>query len=436
MPQHSLSLQKQGSDDYESISASGSLSISQEIYNFGGIEKSIAYASLYKEYQTLSWEQDNATLLSSIFQNVLESRILELTLEKTEYEIKNQEIEVEIQTLRYKNGTGDITDLNNAIISQNNLYQSKTGYINSLKKKRIELLEYTNLPYEKITLPTFTLMSKENFIRYNLQTLSQESNINVEKNLYGQTKTDYLPSISVSGQLSLSRTTDESDFSNGYSLGVLLSYPLSYTKESSIEEKQLSYMLEKLNLNKLKQNLESSYEQIVTTIKDYKEKNALIQKTLSLCNDLLEVNQVSSSAGYTSQYDLEILKALITTLIKSTLTTSKRACRALFSTKEPAMTQREDIQDVPQKPESSPFKALIYVVIVLALLGGGSYFFYFLKVKCVNPLKSITSHKKLNAETSLFKSLRREILSRLIASTSRSKSPVPLITSMWIIMTK
>ena len=60
--------------------------------------------------------------------------------------------------------------------------------------------------------------------------------------------------------------------------------------------------------NDLKNETAFEYEQIFTKIDTYLKQNETINKNIKLYEELIGANQISSEAGMTSKYDLEILE--------------------------------------------------------------------------------------------------------------------------------
>ena len=61
-------------------------------------------------------------------------------------------------------------------------------------------------------------------------------------------------------------------------------------------------------VNDLKNETAFEYEQIFTKIDTYSKQNETINKNIKLYEELIGANQISSEAGMTSKYDLEILE--------------------------------------------------------------------------------------------------------------------------------
>ena len=91
--------------------------------------------------------------------------------------------------------------------------------------------------------------------------------------------------------------------------GLILSMPLyDYTKSSKVQESKIEVLKQKALVNDLKNETAFEYEQIFTKIDTYLKQNETINKNIKLYEELIGANQISSEAGMTSKYDLEILE--------------------------------------------------------------------------------------------------------------------------------
>jgi outer membrane protein TolC len=298
------------SSDNDKFSKSVSIGFTQSIYQSGGIEFSIQYAKDKLKYDLISWKNDNNLLLQSIYETLLEISKLKLEIEQSQYKLENKNIESIIKRIQYEAGTLDIIDLNNAIISKNTQFKENISLQNSLKDKKYELSKYTNLKYEEIEILDFKNISKEDFLKNNLELIQEDSKIEMLNTSYKQTKTDYLPKVSLSSNLSYSHNDDLNMNSDNYgdssSLGLVLSVPLyDYNKSSKLQESKLEYLKQRIQVNDLKSELSYSYEQILNEIDTYEQYNKTIDENIKIYDDLILINKSSNEAGMTSVYDLD-----------------------------------------------------------------------------------------------------------------------------------
>lgn len=284
-----------------------SLSINQEIFNFGGIKSKIDYAQYLFEQQSLKLQMENFEDLNSLYENFINLKINDINIKQNIFNIKNSEIEVEIKTSLYKNGQRDISDLNDAIMKKNSLEDlkmelqlQKVKYINEIKK--LSSYEITNLD-----LPQISLISKENFLENATKKLYASLESNVSKTEYQKTKSSYLPSLKLNASMGIedSNTKKKDDY---YSYGATVSMPISYTFSNDIEYSKLIYLQNRKKEELVKIELEQIYESSFETIKQFENRVNLAQKDIKLYEELLKLNLEEFDAGFKAKEDVETLK--------------------------------------------------------------------------------------------------------------------------------
>jgi len=283
------------------------LSISQNIYKFGGITSQIDYAKQLKKMESLSLNISTKEDLDTIFSTLLDAKINEINLEQNKLNLLNSEIDIRSKKSEYKAGELGISDLNDAIMTKNTLSDTqkelalaKLVNINIIKK-------YTSKNYKNIEIPSVKLMSKEIYLQNatSINYIKAENEVN--NSLYEIKKSDYLPSLAVTGQYGYqdSSTIDGDDY---YNYGLNLSMPLSHTSSNDIEQTKLDYLISKKELNDEKVSSEAIYDEKVLTIKSYEERILLTQNDIKLYDELLEVNEEEYKAGYKTIDDVDTIR--------------------------------------------------------------------------------------------------------------------------------
>ena len=283
------------------------LSISQDIFNFGGITSQMDYASQLKKMESLDLQISTKDDLSTLFSYLIDVKIDDISLEQNILNLKNSEIEIRNKKSEYKEGQLGISDLNDAIMTKNELSDtqkeldlSKLVNINSIKK-------YTTKNYKEIKIPDVKLMSKDLYLQNATSINYAKLDINVNKSLYKIKKSDYLPTLALNGKYGYqdSTLTDDGDY---YNYGVELSMPLSYTASSNIEQTKLDRLISQKELSDEVISSESTYEESVLTINSYKDRIDLALKDIKLYDELLEVNEEEYKAGYKTIDDVETIR--------------------------------------------------------------------------------------------------------------------------------
>lgn len=309
----SLSRSHSFTSDSDKLSKSLSIGFSQSLFESGGIEFSIKNAKDTLNQDLIAWENENISIMQTIYETLLSIKKIKLQIEQSDYTYKNKEIQLALKKIQYEAGDVDITELNDAIMSKNSQFKSNISLKNSLKEELYELSKYTNLNYEEIEILDFKPISKEYFIKNSTNLRYEKSKINTLNSSHEELKSSYGPSLSFSSSLSYSHSDDltnntNSDSASG-SLGLRFSMPLfDITKKYKLEKSRLEVLKQKVSLTDTKKELEYQYEQILTQIDTYEKYNTTIAENLKLYNDLIIISDTSNSVGMTSDYDLEILQ--------------------------------------------------------------------------------------------------------------------------------
>ena len=291
-----------------------SIGFTQSIFESGGIELSIQYAKDKYNSDMLSWENDNYQILETIYETLLDISKIKLQIEQSAYKLQNKEIEQLLKKIRYESGDVDITDLNNAIIAKNTQYKENISLENALKDKEFELSKYTDLKYEQIAVLDFKGIKKEDFIDKNMALLLEKSKIEMLNTSYKQTKASYLPKVSTTVKANYAKNEDlyastQQEATNTGLASLNLTVPLyDYNKSNKLEYSKINYLKQNIQTNDLKNSLAYEYEQILNQIDSYEKYNKTIVDTIKMYDELLTVNSISSRAGMSPLYDLDILK--------------------------------------------------------------------------------------------------------------------------------
>lgn len=294
-------------DEDDSSSKDYYLSISQDIFKFGGITSQMDYATQVKKMESLDLNISTKEDLNTLFSYLIDVKINDINLEQNILNLKNSEIEIRNKKSEYKAGQLGISDLNDAIITKNELSDykkelalSKLVNINSIKK-------YTKKNYKRIKIPNVKLMSKDIYLKNATSINYAKLGIDVNDSLYKIKKSDYLPTLALTGQYGYqdSSSIEGDDY---YNYGLQVSMPLSFTASNDIEETRLEHLISKKELNDELVSSESTYDEASLTIKSYENRIKLALEDIKLYDELLFVNEEEYKAGYKTIDDVETLK--------------------------------------------------------------------------------------------------------------------------------
>jgi outer membrane protein TolC len=294
-------------DEDNDQSQNYSASFSQDIFRFGGIVSQIEYAKELKKLDTLELIMNTKTDITALYSLLIDIRIDEISLEQNKLNLKNSYIDIEHKKSQYKEGDIGISDLNEAMMTKNELRDAQKDLELSKQKNITSLKEYTQKEYETIDIPNISILSKETFLQKSTSIKYASLDANVNKLNYKLKKSDYLPAISIDGEYGYA-DGDSTDASQYYNYGLSLSLPLSYTSSNEIQAQEINYLISKKELaDKINDN-NIIYENTLHTIESYKEKIKLAQEDIELYSELLTLNIEEFKAGYKTIDDVDTLK--------------------------------------------------------------------------------------------------------------------------------
>jgi len=280
----------------------------QSIFEFGGIGYKIEYAKVKESYDILDVDIEEKSLLSSLFEIIIDIKITDLEIEQIKLNIKNKEITIAIKKDSYSAGDADISELNDAIIDKNAL-QDMLVVLKAKRKRYINSLnELTDVDYTKIELPKISMIEKDDYI--NKSTTLKQLELDIEAKNYTAKiiDTDYLPSLKMNlkyGHNEIEKTFNDGEY---YKYGVSLSMPLSFSANNTKQIAKLDYLKAKQALAQNKKSVEVKYQNSLINIQSYKEKQKIAIEDIELYASLLELCESEYKVGYRPLEDVLTLK--------------------------------------------------------------------------------------------------------------------------------
>ena len=284
-----------------------SISLSQDIFKFGGISAQIDYAKELKRLEDLDLTISTKEDLNTLYNYILDIKLNEISIKQNILNIKNAQIDIEEKKSEYKAGELSISDLNDAIMTKNSLRETYETLLLTKQKNINALKQYTNTNYDQIPLPKFTLIEENDYIQNS--TAIQYATINKEvTNLsYAMKKSEYLPTLSLNTQYGYKKS-EEVVGNEYYEYGLNLTVPLSFISSNDMAQSKLEYLTSKKKLEQEFVDQKSFYDEVVMSIKSNHSKIKLANEDIQLYHDLLEVNVEEFNAGYKTQDDITILE--------------------------------------------------------------------------------------------------------------------------------
>jgi outer membrane protein TolC len=293
-------------DNDDIDSKSYSISISQEIFNFGGINKQMKYADVLKELETLDLQISTKEDLYSLISLLIDIKLNDIKLEQNNLNISNNLIDIRHKKSEYKAGELSISDLNDAIMTKNQLKDTQKELQLAKLVNINEIKKYTDKDYKNIILPEISLLSKEDYIQNSTEAKYAKTNSNVSNLLYEIKKTDYLPKLNANANYGY-KNTDTTLGDDYYNYGLQFTLPLSFNSKSYISQKKIDYLISKQELVDTLNNVELSYDETLLNINNYKERTLLAFEDIKLYEELILVNEEEYKAGYKTIDDVDTL---------------------------------------------------------------------------------------------------------------------------------
>lgn len=308
------------SDTYEKSAAGSkdtrqslSAGIAQDLFRSGGITYTIGYAEAKKEADTIGMGRDIATVNQQLITAVLNYRKNALLLEQSDLKLKNTKIEIFLKRKQYEAGDIDITLLNNALMDQSNELKNNTSIRYALAQQKFEAAKLSDHPITDISVPTFTLSQKEDFLKegWDIRYLQAQSQSSAQQ--YGLIKSSYLPKLTLSADAGLlrydSRELSSADYrGNFYDMGLQLTMPLAYNASAATQEAQSTYLKQQAEAADKKRQLDAQYEQSIARIESYQRTIDITRENLKFYNELIGATKAAVDAGYKAGYDLQTLQ--------------------------------------------------------------------------------------------------------------------------------
>ena len=298
----------QSKDNENFESKDYSLSLNQEVYNFGGISAKIDYANYLFSQEALKIQMDNQDDLYLLYSNIINLLVNNLTIKQNILNVKNKEIEVSIKKSQYKNGESDISDLNDAIMTKNLLEDTKMELMLEKVKYQNEIKKLTSYDILNINLPDISLISKEEFLDKSSQKQYAQMESKISQTQYQKTKSSYLPSFKINGTAGYNNSDTNDNVDDYYKYGASVSIPLSLTSSNDIQHSKLVFLQNKKEEDLTYIQLEKIYETSFETIKQYEQRINLAQNDIKLYEELLQLNQEEYAAGFKAIEDVDTLK--------------------------------------------------------------------------------------------------------------------------------
>jgi outer membrane protein TolC len=298
-----------GSEPGDSLTSK--ISISQPIFKSGGIDSTMRYADNIKSSSTISIEMQKKALIKTAINLAYNIKKIDLQITKQKLSLDNAKIDLRIKKESVSNGLLDISFLNNAILTKNNIDASllelefnKINLINSFKNIS------TQDPYQ-VELPILSKVELKDFDEKHLEIQKTKIDIEGKKDLEDTTVSNYRPSIVANGSYLMDHTSISSSHpkdTSGSVYGVSVVIPLDYNYYAKTGAVKADYLKSKQDLEILKTKEDNFFKTQNLKIAMIDSKLTLTKENIVVYNDLLAQNKELASVGIKTQDDVQVIQ--------------------------------------------------------------------------------------------------------------------------------
>jgi outer membrane protein TolC len=283
------------------------LSFSQDIFRFGGIEAQMRYGDELYRFSLLEIDKEKKEDLQALYNAKIDYEMALLKLEQNTLSIENSAIEVRHKHSAYKEGEIGISDLNDAIMTKNTLKDTKKELELSVINAINTLKLYTQIDAGALELPSVPLFTKAQYVEASLSVGLASASTQVSKTLYAIKKSEALPSVSLQTTYGYQRGGDVAS-GDYYNYGIAVSLPLRYTTSNTIAQSRLEYMQSQQELLQTRIEAELAYDTALATIENYTARKVLAHEDVALYQELLDMSLQEYEAGYKTMDDVTTLQ--------------------------------------------------------------------------------------------------------------------------------
>ena len=302
----------------ESENQSAAIVMDQPIFQSGGIIYAVKFANASREFANYSIDQQKRIMIKQTIDLLMQVKQSGLTIEKQTLQIANSTINLEQKREQYLNGQLDSGFLNNAIIELNVVKQA----LFDLETRNAQLIsqfkKLSDLDPKTAKIPFLAIVDEKQFLEDNIDIKLAESESEKNRLNKNVTLVKYLPSINIQASYNWQKqksyfvfgsgqpvnSTTETDY---YRYGLSASMPLDINSYNDFEASKVEYLKSKIVVDDKKRELQLLHEQVMQNLDNYDKKIALAEENRQLYEALLKDTMDLFSAGYKTQYDVDIL---------------------------------------------------------------------------------------------------------------------------------
>lgn len=311
----SYSISRSNSNPFRPIQETRTTAIkmNQPIFQSGGIYYGIKFATASKKYTDYSIDVAKRKMIKDAIALLMQIKQTDLKIKRQSLQIKNSEINLEQKKEQYLSGQLDSGFLDNAIIERNSVMQ--TLYDLETAKERLisSFSVLSDLEYESVKIPKLELLSKEQFLKYNIQFEMAQSQIVRDDYNKKMITTKYLPSVNFTAGYTWTESTNQfipqmEGLRRYYDYGLRVNMPLNINTFRDIESAKIDFLKSKVTKQDIENQLAALFMQVMQNLDNLEKKKDLSIENRELYLKLLEDTQALYKAGYKTEYDVDLLQ--------------------------------------------------------------------------------------------------------------------------------
>ncbi|MEA3228724.1 MAG: TolC family protein, partial [Campylobacterota bacterium] len=295
------------------INQMGAITIDQPIFQSGGIYYGIKYAQATKKYSDYSVDVAKLKMIKDTIALLMQIKQSEFRIERQKLQIENSEINLAQKKEQYLSGQLDSGFLDTAIIERN--FKTQALYDMQTSKERLvsNFTTMSDLSYKELTIPHLELLSKEQFLKYNISLKMAKAKLKRDNLNQDVTFAKYLPRVTLTGGYYWTKNENrtmkigasERDY---YNYGFRVNMPININSFQDIEVSKIEFMKSALLKEDRVLTLNSMFEQVMQNISNFEKKQILSLENIELYSKLLKDTKKLFNAGYKTQYDVDTLQ--------------------------------------------------------------------------------------------------------------------------------
>ena len=292
-----------------------SISINQPIFKSGAIYSSIKYAKFLDIYNQMNIEKSKKIAIKNAYEILFNIKKIDITIKKQRLLIENEDIDINRKKEQFLSGVIDSSLLNNAIISKNSLLQSQEDLMEQKKSLILDFKNLSDLDYKSVSLPTFKLISKNEYVNNNQDLKLAKENAKVQRYEKNSVIGNNLVTISLNGSYNTVKESYspqtlmlQNNRFNYYKVGFTISIPIGVNSIKNVQSAKVSYLKSKLSILDEKNKLEHKYQTFVLKIRNLDKKIKILKENNSLYESLIDSTKDNIKAGINTILDLKELQ--------------------------------------------------------------------------------------------------------------------------------